>query len=127
MKTRLPAVEARREWGGCVEPSAGIVLFTSSCTSITGGSSLPSRVLKYYREKEAGRGNSHEFPPFLRSGIFLGNASMIYVFITNFCVFDANTFSDNLFILRKCYRKNISHGSVMAELYGDIFHQVEQL
>ena len=31
------------------------------------------------------------------------------------------SFSENVI------EKNISRGSVMAELYGDIFHQVEQL
>lgn len=52
---------------------------------------------------------------------------MIYVFITKFCIFDANTFSDNLFILTKCHGKKHIGGSAMTEFYGDIFHQVEQL
>lgn len=52
---------------------------------------------------------------------------MIYVFITKFCIFDANTFSDNLFILTKCHGKKHIGGSAMTEVYGDIFHQVEQL
>lgn len=64
-------------------------------------------------------------PPCWRLGILLENASMIYVFITHFYVFDANTFLDNLFILTK--KNNIPGGSVMAGFYGEIFHQVEQL
>lgn len=84
---------------GVWETSGGIISFTSSHTSIIDGSTLPPRARRYYTEEEAGRGRIDMNAPFLRSGLLLENALMIYVFITIFCVFDANTFSDNLFIL----------------------------